>query len=368
MILHGYLKQGLRLNRSMGYGFLLIALAACIWGEHSFSWAIRLGAFSLVTIILMVINEAALRLLKRFPQTEPLFLEKFSVLTPTLSFAATVMGYICLGQLGIGLMMFIPIFQAQFYGHHRLTQGLLALSALILGVGTFFNWNVGLPTLPLYPVLQWVPFLFVMFQYGAFVSTSVRASTSHLSRLQSLAATDGLTGLINRRQFNHQLQSEIARARRHNLPLTLALFDIDNFKRLNDQYGHPIGDRILKELGTLVTLNIRECDVSARYGGEEFALILPETRLTEANDILERLRGLVEKTVFCLPDNPLTMTISVGIAQFDPDHPTAFELVEKSDAALYEAKRQGKNRVVYGVIPTPKISLSRAYSQSPITP
>jgi diguanylate cyclase (GGDEF)-like protein len=187
----------------------------------------------------------------------------------------------------------------------------------------------------------------------------VRSSSSQLNRLQSLAATDGLTGLVNRRQFNHQLQSEIARAKRHALPLSLALFDIDDFKKLNDTYGHPIGDRVLKDLGKLVTQNIRECDISARYGGEEFALILPETRQMEAYELLERLRALVERTVFCLPDNPLTISISVGVAQMDFNQATAVSLVEKSDAALYEAKRKGKNQVVFGTIPTPKITLTR---------
>jgi diguanylate cyclase (GGDEF)-like protein len=196
-------------------------------------------------------------------------------------------------------------------------------------------------------------------QVGQQMGVVVRSSSSQLNRLQSLAATDGLTGLVNRRQFNHQLQSEIARAKRHALPLSLALFDIDDFKKLNDTYGHPIGDRVLKDLGKLVTQNIRECDISARYGGEEFALILPETRQMEAYELLERLRALVERTVFCLPDNPLTISISVGVAQMDFNQATAVSLVEKSDAALYEAKRKGKNQVVFGTIPTPKITLTR---------
>ena len=97
-----------------------------------------------------------------------------------------------------------------------------------------------------------IPVILATFHYGTFITALVKSASSQVNWLQSLATTDGLTGLINRRQFNHRLQAEIARARRHHNPLSLALFDIDDFKKVNDLYGHPVGDRILKELGALI--------------------------------------------------------------------------------------------------------------------
>jgi diguanylate cyclase (GGDEF)-like protein len=200
------------------------------------------------------------------------------------------------------------------------------------------------------------PLAWTLHHYGGIVAVMVQTASSRVSRLQSLAATDGLTGLINRRQFNHRLDTEIARARRYRNPLSLALFDIDDFKKINDLYGHPIGDRILGELGRLIIANVRESDIPARYGGEEFALILPETLRMDAYELLERLRSLIEGTVFCLPDNPMTVTVSVGVTQMEGDRPQAYELIEAADAALYDAKKQGKNRVIPQRHPMPAVS------------
>lgn len=358
MLQQGYLKQGLRLNRSIGYSFVAYAVLIELLVPHVWVWHLRVAALVVLSVVSLLANEAALRLMKKFPQTEPMFLEKFSVLAPIVCFTLVSVGYLLSGQLGAALTLMVPILQALFYGHNRLAKILTAAMFGLYMVTFPFNYLQPLGAAPMNMFLQVTPFLLILFHYGLIICNTVRTTTSQLIRLQSLAATDGLTGLVNRRQFNHQLHSEIARARRHHLPLSLALFDIDNFKKLNDVYGHPVGDRILKELGALIAQNVRESDISARYGGEEFALILPETRLTEAVEILERLRILVEQTVFCMPDNPLPITISIGVSQLDFDHPTSFELVEKADAALYEAKRQGKNCVKFGILPTPKITFT----------
>lgn len=203
--------------------------------------------------------------------------------------------------------------------------------------------------------------LLVWFQLGHYIATLVASSNHQVNRLQSLATTDTLTGLINRRLLMHQFQAEFSRARRHQTSLSVAMFDIDHFKKVNDIYGHQVGDRILKELGALIHENVRDCDTVGRYGGEEFCLILPETRQTEAADLMERLRIMVERHVFCMPDNPLTVTISVGLAQLEHrTHHTKEDLILQADAALYEAKQQGRNKVVYGVLPVPKISYTSA--------
>jgi diguanylate cyclase (GGDEF)-like protein len=182
---------------------------------------------------------------------------------------------------------------------------------------------------------------------GLSLSKLLQSHHHQVESLQSLASTDALTKLVNRGQFNHRIQAEISRAKRHHSPLSLALFDIDNFKHLNDFYGHPVGDRILKELGALIAENVRESDIAARYGGEEFALVLPETAEKEATDLLERLRQMIAETVFCLPDNPITLTVSIGVAElaYRQRQANALELIERADQALYQAKAQGKNKV-----------------------
>ncbi len=356
-MLYGNLKKILRLNRTIGLAFCFLALTTWLMQ----GWSLPLVLWITLTAGYIGVNEIARAALRKFSESENLPLEKTSVFLPVAVFAFTTVSYLLTGQLWVFLFGILPVLQAQLFGHHHLSRGLLlALGIVLLGTLPF-----GLPHTPTpkgwSPVMMSLPFLLALFHYGAFVAELVRSSNNQVIRLQSLAATDALTGLVNRRQFNHRLHGEIARARRHSSPISLALFDIDDFKKLNDFYGHPVGDRILRELGALVRENIRESDVPARYGGEEFALILPETRQVEAYELLERLRGLIERTVFCLPDNPLTITISVGVAQLDMESHTSFELVEQADAALYEAKKQGKNRVVYGVVPTPKINLHQNY-------
>lgn len=363
------LKSGLRLNRTLAItclffaGLMIVSKSVIAHTPMDWVWMVRFGSFTALSILGLLVNEAALKLLKRYPQSDPLYLDKFGLLAPLFTFGFVWLSFLISGLPAVGLLGLAVVLQTHLYGHSRLAHIGLAITGVLLFVGHAYHLSQPLfANTLLEPICLGVPLFVALTQVGQQMGVVVRSSSSQLNRLQSLAATDGLTGLVNRRQFNHQLQSEIARAKRHALPLSLALFDIDNFKKLNDTYGHPIGDRILKELGKLVTQNIRECDISARYGGEEFALILPETRQMEAYELLERLRALVERTVFCLPDNPLTISISVGVAQMDFNQPTAVSLVEKADAALYEAKRKGKNQVVFGTIPTPKITLSRSKS------
>ncbi len=366
-MLHGNIKKSLRLNRTIGLSFLFYGLLtywAGLAGSPENLWPEwQVGTWSLLAVGFIIANELGRAGLKRFSETEESVpLEKISIFLPIVLLVYCEFTYLISGQLWILLFSVFPILQSQLFGHYQLSRGLLLAWLLVTAVLAPFGYPTVdlMAQVPLAALI--VPFVLSMFHYGAFVAAMVRVSSTQVSHLQSLATTDALTGLVNRRQFNHRLQTEIARARRHHSPLTLALFDIDDFKKVNDFYGHPVGDRILKELGAVIGENLRECDVSARYGGEEFALILPETRQIEAYELLERLRALVERNVFCLPDNPITITISVGVAQLDLEHHTAFELVEQADAALYEAKHQGKNRVVYGVIPTPKININKPYT------
>jgi len=168
---------------------------------------------------------------------------------------------------------------------------------------------------------------------------------------KELSRKDGLTELYNHRFFQQLLETEVSRASRYNRVVSLLMIDIDEFKRYNDTYGHPAGDVVLKKLGSVLKKSSRNYDYVARYGGEEFAVIVPEVGADSARRMAERIRSLVEETEFegedIMPGGHLT--ISLGVASYPMQASTAAELVERSDQALYRAKKDGKNRVaVYG--------------------
>ena len=166
--------------------------------------------------------------------------------------------------------------------------------------------------------------------------------------LMELSNKDDLTGVYNHRYFINKLKEEFNRAVRYNLSLTCVMIDIDDFKNINDSYGHPVGDLVLKELGRLFKSSIRDVDVVARYGGEEFALILPLTSAENGIKIAERCRRDVEKNEFVVEDKIIKITISLGVATYyNHNMENEHILIGIADKALYKAKRKGKNRVEY---------------------
>ncbi|HSP33391.1 MAG TPA: sensor domain-containing diguanylate cyclase [Thermoanaerobaculia bacterium] len=167
-------------------------------------------------------------------------------------------------------------------------------------------------------------------------------------KIISLAETDELTGVHNRRYFRRQLSYEMERARVYNVPLALLLIDVDDFKEVNDSFGHVMGDIVLSELCGTVKSTLRTPDSISRFGGDEFAVILPHTDMTGAGAVAERVLRRVEETTLTSEDGrPIRCTVSVGIAQCDPADGTFSDLVRRADDRLYEAKRLGKNRYVY---------------------
>jgi diguanylate cyclase (GGDEF)-like protein len=167
-----------------------------------------------------------------------------------------------------------------------------------------------------------------------------------LARLTRQAQTDDLTNLANRRAFDERLDDEVDHARRLGTNIAFVLADIDNFKSINDTYGHQTGDEVLRRVGQALAEAVRELDLPGRYGGEEFALVLPGTNLSGARALAEKIRKNLEQLAVNAPDGtPFQITASFGAACY-PAQSSVEELVSAADAALYEAKRSGKNRVV----------------------
>lgn len=161
-----------------------------------------------------------------------------------------------------------------------------------------------------------------------------------------LAITDGLTKCYNHRHFQEVLENEFQRAKRYNLTFSLLIGDIDNFKKINDTYGHQVGDIVLKGIGSLLKRSIRDLDMVARYGGEEFAVIMPETDEKGAFGTAERIRHAVGEYIFSGLPPKTYVTMSIGIGTYpNLKVQSKFEFVEKIDKALYQAKEEGKNRV-----------------------
>jgi diguanylate cyclase (GGDEF)-like protein len=165
------------------------------------------------------------------------------------------------------------------------------------------------------------------------------------AQLERLSATDTLTGLSNRRHFMECLQSELTAHGRQTRPVCVALLDADHFKRVNDSHGHHAGDMVLRKLATLLSENLRTpSDLAARLGGEEFALLLPDTPLTSALAVCERLRGCLANHEFKVDGQSIRVTVSIGLVEYAAGDVEA--VIQQADRNLYQAKQEGRNRVI----------------------
>ena len=163
-------------------------------------------------------------------------------------------------------------------------------------------------------------------------------------KMQRQATTDGLTGLANHKTFFELLERELWRARRYGGQISLIMIDIDNLKKVNDAYGHRAGDKVIREISMKVKKCIRQIDIAARYGGDEFAVILPNTRLTDAVLVAERMVDVVGHSSVGWNKEQIPLSISVGLGEYEADT-NPEDIANRSDQALYAAKQAGKNTV-----------------------
>lgn len=168
-------------------------------------------------------------------------------------------------------------------------------------------------------------------------------NASYFDRMRQLAYVDGLTGIHNRRFFEMRIAEELERSSRFQSRMSIIMVDIDHFKRLNDEFGHLLGDEVLRSVSSILKQQLRKMDMVCRYGGEEFAIVVPETAGENAMRVAEKLRRQVEMHDF--PGVPRPVTISCGVADYPEHGATRDDVVAAADAALYQAKQQGRNRV-----------------------
>ncbi|MBF0112983.1 MAG: GGDEF domain-containing protein [Desulfamplus sp.] len=187
-------------------------------------------------------------------------------------------------------------------------------------------------------------------------STGVALSKQiNIEQLTNAATIDPLTGCYNRREFERQMKKSIANAKREKEPLSIFIFDIDHFKRVNDTYGHQAGDAVLQKVSGIVKDNMRSGDTLSRYGGEEFIAILPSTSKIGAMEIADRLRQKIEKETVITDTGAVNVTASFGISSLNPsykkdDSLDMTKLIEYADEMMYKAKLNGRNRVMPGLI------------------
>jgi len=174
----------------------------------------------------------------------------------------------------------------------------------------------------------------------------IRELTTAYELLEIEANTDPLTDLSNRRPFLKTLGAEFARARRHDHPLSVAMIDIDHFKRVNDTYGHDVGDTVLRKMSRMLISEFRTIDLIGRLGGEEFAVVFPETGLAGAKIACERFRAGVERARISVDGAIIQITVSIGMAEAGVDSRDGPDVLKQADRRLYDAKNGGRNRIV----------------------
>lgn len=247
-----------------------------------------------------------------------------------------------LNLVGAWLLIF-PVVAFLLLGHRR---GMVAIVFFLIGFGCMAYIHSGDWLAIEYRFLAWTNLAGVGILISLFASHSERARAETASAMEVLANKDALTELANRRFFLEQFETEVERSVRHNHHLSLLVLDVDHFKQINDHYGHEAGDWALVQVAQTARRILRKQDVIGRLGGEEFGVLLPETDIADARAVAEKLRLAVEQTPIQYGDETFSLTVSIGVAEMIGQKKEDAALFATADLRLYEAKRNGRNRVV----------------------
>lgn len=268
----------------------------------------------------------------------------------TIVFGLFLLFFVTLNQnesFGLVWLLFFPIFAMIINGPKRgLRYTFVFLVALfIMAYNNIGHWQNGL-----WDEMSFIrlTLAFLILTFIIYINEVSLINVKHRAKLamealENLSSIDELTKISNRRHINKALNDAIQISNRHEAPLIVTLFDIDDFKKVNDQYGHIIGDKVLFEMSNQLSKIIRSTDSFGRWGGEEFLIVLPHETLDSAIQFCEKLRQCIQNITFS--DCPVQITCSFGVAQFQKGM-TAEQIVEQADKALYRAKASGKNKVL----------------------
>lgn len=230
--------------------------------------------------------------------------------------------------------------RAGFHEDAHVIRAMISIRAPLSGVLADAHRMANILTLVTLLVLGSIYMLIVFFSVR--LENQQRRIKAQNMELSRLSITDTLTGALNRLGIQARMDELISAAQRFHHPLSVLMLDLDHFKAINDQHGHPVGDEVLQQFVGILRTNVRGSDVVGRWGGEEFLIITPHLSLKNARQLAEKLRRAVEQARFA---HDLEITASIGVAQFSPGNPVG-ELIERADRALYQAKENGRNRVV----------------------
>ncbi|MEI8388519.1 MAG: GGDEF domain-containing protein [bacterium] len=368
MFAHGELNtrltHTLRFNRFLTIALIinLVVYSLQDYGNHSMTCHIFLSLSWIILGLYIISNEILIWVTNKPDLSSQHSCETLSGFNTVLTASLIIMLTIFTGNSDYIFLSLIPLIQGISYGNTKLSLNIFITCAGIIFIANIFGWFqkdflISNQNVILTKTLSFLTVMGVLTYLVKIFNSFIEFAGNKADVLHNMATTDALTGLMNRREFNRRIAEEFSRAKRHKTQLSLALFDIDFFKKINDTYGHNAGDVILKELGSLISSKTRTSDIACRYGGEEFVLILPETSQVEAYELLDRLRQIVAEEIFNQAEKPIKATISVGVAQLDLSDKNPIDFCERADKALYKAKESGRNRVERASLGLPKIEL-----------
>ncbi len=246
-------------------------------------------------------------------------------------------------ELNLSIVYAVPILMGSWFAGVNFGSFIAMTSAILWLSSEISQFHGGNP---------WLPYWNMSVSLGFFMMINhlLAALKAGYEREKRLARTDGLTGVTNRRYFYELLQAECLRSRRYRYPLTVAYIDVDNFKTVNDRFGHATGDLLLSLISQCMLKQVRSIDVVARLGGDEFALMLPQTGPQEARIVLPRVQQQLMQIV---QEHQWPISFSMGVATFIRLPKTVKEVVDHSDTLMYHVKTHGKNRINYDVVGLP---------------